>query len=177
MSKTKKYLIAGILIAVALITGYKVYADYCYTSGGKVTIITFMSPKDYNFNFGTVYNDEYTKAGEPNGNSFSITDSSTMSWYIPSGNWGVSAMMMNTTYWGQYFSTLTVTATFVNSNNGAVGSFTFSLAQPQSPQIVISGVASGHIVVTISGTINPNLTAGQITIPCTTLIEWCPDSQ
>lgn len=176
MKRNLKIALAGLLIVIASLIAYKAIADYCYTSGMNGTIVTFMSPKDYNFNFGTVYNDQYTKAGEPNGNYFDVIDTSTMTWYLPSGTWGISAQMLNTSFWSQYFSSLTVTASFYTTS-GAVGSFTFSLANTQSSQIVISGVASGHIIVEISGTVNPNLPAGQINIPCTALIEWCPDSK
>lgn len=177
MNRKLKIALVVVLMAIAGFMAYRVIADYCYTSGLNGKIVTFMSPKDYNFNFGTVYNDEYTKAGEPNGNAFDITDSTTMSWYLPNGAWGISAQMLNTTFWSQYFTNLTVTATFVNANGQAVGSFTFSLTSPISSQIILSGIASGHIIIEISGTVNPNLTAGQINIPCTTLIEWCPDSK
>lgn len=175
MNKKLKIAIAGLLIVFVSLMAYHVIADYCYTSGINGSVVTFMSPKDYNFNIGTVYNDEYTLAGEPNGNSFSITDSTTMSWYLPSGSWGISATMMNVTYFEQYFSAMTVTATFYDAS-GSKGTITMTFAQLQSSQIVISGVDSGHITVTISGTVNPSLPAGQINIPCTTLIQWCPDT-
>lgn len=175
MNKRLKILIAIALISIAVAVGYKVYADYCYTSGINGSVVTFMSPKDYNFNIGTVYNDEYTLAGEPNGNSFSITDSTTISWYLPSGSWGISATMMNVTYFEQYFSTMTVTATF-NDASGAKGTIVMTFAQPQSQQIILSGVDSGHITVTISGIVNPALPAGQVNIGCTQLVEWCPDT-
>lgn len=179
MNKRLKILIAIALISITVAVGYKVYADYIYTSGLRGNIVTFMSPKDYNFNFGTVYNDEYTKAGEPNGNGFDITDN-TLLWYLPSGTWGLQSTFVNETYWKQYFVSLVVTATFTDAH-GTVGTMILGYTetgdyQNPCPMFVASGVDNGTISVRIQGTVNPNLVAGEVNIPCTTLIEWCPAS-
>lgn len=176
MNKKFKWIIGLILIFAVALVGYKVVADYCYTSGLNGTIVTFISPRDYNFQFPTTYNDEYTKAGEPNANSFTITDLTTMKWYIPSGSWGVQASLLNQTFWQGYFSTLTITATFTDVH-GTVAILTFGFASPISNMATISGADNGTIIVTIQGTVLSTLPAGQINIPCTALIEWCPDAK
>jgi hypothetical protein len=174
----RKKLIPIVVVLLAVIIGTIVYADYCYTSGLKGKIVTFVSPKFYNFDFGTVYNDEYTKAGEPYANFFDITDS-TLKWYVPSGNWGLQASFLNETFWKQYFISLTVSAIFKDFYGKQVASITMGYTQTveypnPTPMFIISGAKNGTICVNIKGQVNPNLTAGEIVIPCTAIIEWCP---
>jgi hypothetical protein len=177
MSKRKIAIIASILLAIVGILGYKIYADYCYTSGLKGKIITFMSPRDYNFDFGTIYNDEYTKANEPFANSFDITDN-TLQWYVPQGSWGLQALFLNEPFFKQYFVSLTLNITFANAH-GTVSNFvlgytpTIEYLSP-SAMFVVNGADNGTISIRIQGTVNPNLVAGQINIPCTPIVEWCP---
>jgi hypothetical protein len=178
MKKSKKYAVVISLIIIATVLALKVYSDYCYDSGMKGKIITFTSPRDYNFDFGTLYNDQYTMNGEPNANIFTLTDN-TLQWYVPSGSWGIVATFLNETYWKQYFTTLTLNVTFIDTN-GKIETFilgyTPSVEYPTSPlpYFVINGADNGHIQITYNGVVNPNLVAGEVDIPCTAIVRWCP---
>jgi hypothetical protein len=178
LNKKLKYGIVGLLLVIACILAYRIYADYCYTSGLKGNIITFTSPRDYNFDFGTIYNDEYTKADEPNANAFNITDN-TLQWYVPSGSWGLQASFLNETFWKHYFISLTLDITFKDSHGETLSEFmlgynqTYEYLNP-SAMFVISGEAKGAIIVRIQGIVNSLLEAGQVNISCTAIVEWCP---